>query len=398
MALAFLNLKSFHPLNKANQRKKWIAEQQHKDTLKKEELRIKELEQEQELYKEEQEKDAYVKITRKKTSELQSEVRKRKQLLKQKIVNNDEETKQVEKPKTILPAAVQFDDFVRGSSTDGAEQTKKKRRGGRKRGGGDATANSKSLNFIYQVPPGLKDSLEKEKKQKEKEEREKQDQEERDRLIHQTKAAYGIKQPSIPELMRIQPKISSTEPVPLSAEVLPDAKILQPPEPGEKKYINKDLISDVEKFPMLKHAPTEGNYTENVKVKHKPFGIELRNVKCTKCGEYGHTNIDRECPLFGISRVDADRLNREDPLQQMKNNSMMPEDEDPSEKYHQEEEAMIDYFVRDDGIISEEIYEILATMSSEDKKKLYKKYKKLKSKLKKRKEKFKESHSKKSKH
>ncbi|KAJ6904103.1 hypothetical protein NC651_021289 [Populus alba x Populus x berolinensis] len=28
-----------------------------------------------------------------------------------------------------------------------------------------------------------------------------------------------------------------------------------------------------------------------------PFGIEMRCVKCLRCGNYGHQRGDRECPL-----------------------------------------------------------------------------------------------------
>ena len=55
-----------------------------------------------------------------------------------------------------------------------------------------------------------------------------------------------------------------------------------------------------ERFPCLKDAPTEGSYSKNVKLTHKPLGIEIRNVKCIRCGDWGHQSGDRECPLRDV--------------------------------------------------------------------------------------------------
>eukprot|EP01105_Mastigella_eilhardi_P005588 TRINITY_DN17250_c0_g1_i1.p1 TRINITY_DN17250_c0_g1~~TRINITY_DN17250_c0_g1_i1.p1 ORF type:complete len:367 (-),score=132.44 TRINITY_DN17250_c0_g1_i1:82-1062(-) len=65
---------------------------------------------------------------------------------------------------------------------------------------------------------------------------------------------------------------------------------------------------------LLKNAPTEGKYTENLNVNYKPLGIELRHVRCTRCGAWGHTGIDRECPLRDFNPKDAERQQHEDPM------------------------------------------------------------------------------------
>lgn len=47
----------------------------------------------------------------------------------------------------------------------------------------------------------------------------------------------------------------------------------------------------------------------------KPFGVEVRNVKCARCGTFGHQSGDRECLLRDmIMPNEESRLKRDDPL------------------------------------------------------------------------------------
>jgi len=54
---------------------------------------------------------------------------------------------------------------------------------------------------------------------------------------------------------------------------------------------------NISRFAFLKNAPMKDDYCKNIEVHHKPFGMTIRNVKCFKCGEWGHRIGDRECSL-----------------------------------------------------------------------------------------------------
>lgn len=67
-----------------------------------------------------------------------------------------------------------------------------------------------------------------------------------------------------------------------------------------------------EEFAVLKNAP---RLETGVPGRVKPFAVEVRNVKCVRCGNFGHQSGDRECPLKdAIMPNDENRLKRDDPL------------------------------------------------------------------------------------
>lgn len=73
---------------------------------------------------------------------------------------------------------------------------------------------------------------------------------------------------------------------------------------------------DAERFAILQNAPREWG-SEQMDVKgHRPLGMLVRNVKCKRCGEWGHSAGDRECKMRNeLTANDAAAKQMHDPLQ-----------------------------------------------------------------------------------
>ncbi|KAE9009197.1 hypothetical protein PF005_g11736 [Phytophthora fragariae] len=210
-------------------------------------------------------------------------------------------------------------------------------------GGAARRAASQQVNFLYAAPPGLPETKE------------------------QTQQTQGEEDEAVREFRR-------------RAERRGDPQRKLERYVGRRAEETLTIKDQVERFPMLKDAPVEGKYTETIRVNFNPVGLRLRNVRCIRCGEWGHQSGDRECKLRDHNPNDATRQRWEDPvteinkLKSAKQELVFRRGALPLEMQEATEEYEI--LQSDDEAVEAAEDAFLATLSSKQKRKLMKKLQK----------------------
>jgi CBF1 interacting corepressor len=80
------------------------------------------------------------------------------------------------------------------------------------------------------------------------------------------------------------------------------------------------------RHPRLKNAPVVGEYARGMELHHKPFNDVVRNVRCIRCGQWGHQTGDRECSMaHELNPYDLARQRKEDPMNFMTGDGIIQE-------------------------------------------------------------------------
>lgn len=108
--------------------------------------------------------------------------------------------------------------------------------------------------------------------------------------------------------------------VPASSSSMPEKELDTTQSVSDKKSRPKDVfgrsLPTEQEFEVLKNAP---RLDTGAPARPKPFGVEVRNVRCLRCGNYGHQSGDRECPMKDVIMPNEEsRLKRDDPLTAIK--------------------------------------------------------------------------------
>ncbi|KAG3115560.1 hypothetical protein PI124_g1971 [Phytophthora idaei] len=202
---------------------------------------------------------------------------------------------------------------------------------------------SAQVNFLYAAPPGLPEAKEAADKRRQKEEDE-----------------------AVREFRRRAERRGDSQRSKLERYV------------GRRAEETLTIKDQVERFPILKDAPVEGKYTDTIKVNFNPLGLRLRNVRCIRCGEWGHQSGDRECKLRDQNPNDATRQRWEDPVTEI--NKLKSAKQDLVLRRRALPLEMQEAAVEEFEILQSDDEDVeaafLATLSTKEKKKLMKKLKK----------------------
>jgi len=173
------------------------------------------------------------------------------------------------------------------------------------------TSSGRSVSFLYEPPPGFVDM-----QKKEMEERERAEREAKAAAASSSGSSGSSGSASLHQQQSLQDSRGDSKAVvPVDGDAA-DADPANDAHSKDKKMKAKPYLQQLEeKFPFLKNVPVKADWMRTLgKLQVKPLGIELRDVRCMRCNQYGHKSGDRECPMINSNPNDAFRQRLEDPM------------------------------------------------------------------------------------